>query len=61
MGRFKERVWDRYVYKWIALLSSIIGGVVARTIARCVVGKWICNLVLEKLQDVIDDFECTSR
>ena len=45
----------------IALLCSIIGGVVGYAIARCVVGKWVSNLVLEKLQDVIDDFEYTSR
>ena len=45
----------------IALLCSIIGGVVGYAIARYVVGKWISNLVLEKLQDVIDDFEYTNR
>ena len=45
----------------IALLCSIIGGVVGYTISRYVVGKWISNLVLEKLQDVIDDFEYTNR
>ena len=45
----------------IALLCSIIGGVVGYVIARYVVGKWISNLVLEKLQDVIDDFEYTNR
>ena len=45
----------------IALLCSIIGGVVGYVIARYVVGKWISNLVLEKLQDVIDDFEYTDR
>ena len=41
----------------IALLCSIVGGVVGYVIARYVVGKWISNLVLEKLQGVIDDFE----
>lgn len=45
----------------IALLCSIIGGVVGYVIARYVVGKWISNLVLEKLQDVINDFEYTNR
>ena len=45
----------------IALLCSIIGGVVGYVIARYVVGKWISNLILEKLQDVIDDFEYTDR
>lgn len=45
----------------IALLCSIVGGVVGYVIARYVVGKWISNLILEKLQDVIDDFEYTSR
>jgi membrane protein YqaA with SNARE-associated domain len=45
----------------IALLCSIIGGVVGYVIARCVVGKWISSLVLEKLQGVIDDFEYTNR
>ena len=44
----------------IALLCSIVGGVVGYTIARYVVGKWISNLVLEKLQDVIDDFGYTN-
>ncbi len=45
----------------IALLCSIIGGVVGYVIARYVVGKWISNLILEKLQDVINDFEYTNR
>ena len=45
----------------IALLCSIIGVVVGYVIARYVVGKWISSLVLEKLQDVIDDFEYTNR
>lgn len=45
----------------IALLCSIIGGVVGYVIARYVVGKWISNLVLGKLQGAIDDFECTDR
>lgn len=45
----------------IALLCSIIGGVVGYTIARYVVSKWISNLILEKFQDVIDDFEYTNR
>lgn len=45
----------------IALLCSIVGCVVGYVIARYVVGKWISNLVLEKLQDVIDDFEYTDH
>lgn len=45
----------------IVLLCSIIGGVVGYIIARYIVGKWASNLVLEKLQDVIDDFEYTNR
>ena len=45
----------------IALLCSIIGGVVGYVIARYVVGKWISNIVLEKLQDAIDDFDYTNR
>ena len=45
----------------IALLCSTIGGVVGYVIARYVVGKWISNLILEKLQDAINDFEYTNR
>lgn len=44
----------------VALLCSIIGGVVGYVIARYVVGKWISNLILEKFQDVINDFEYTN-
>lgn len=45
----------------IALICLIIGVFVGYLIARYIVGKWVSNLVLEKLQEVVDDFEYTNR